>query len=137
VGIERQRGVGEEARDLARELRLPAFVEDFLAGLPKPPLDHLVGREAFEEEVAGGLDDALDLRCARGSLQRAEQCLLMGDGEVQDAELPAHGVARELVCAVERDLGRIAQVAAQRGGIGRPEGAGPRAEVGSHLRGPR
>jgi hypothetical protein len=36
VGIERQRGVGEEARELARELGLTAFVEDLLAGLPKP-----------------------------------------------------------------------------------------------------
>ena len=61
----------------------------------------------------------------------------MGDGEIEHAQLPAHGVARELVCTVERDLGRIAQVTAQRGGICGPERSGPGAEARSHGRGPR
>ena len=74
---------------------------------------------------------------ARRALQRGEKGLLMGNREIEHAQLPAHRVARELVGAVERDLGRVAQVAAQRGGIGRPERSGPGAEAGRHARGPR
>ena len=62
MGVEGQGGVGEKARELARELGLAAFVEDLLASLPEAPLDHLVRRQAFEEEVAGRAHDALDLR---------------------------------------------------------------------------
>ena len=109
VGVEGQRGVREEGRQLARQLGLAAFEQGGLPGLRESALDHLERGEALEEEVAGrARDGAATSAASEASSERRQQRLLVGDGQVEHAELPAHRLARELVRDAERGLARFA-----------------------------
>ena len=133
VGVARERRVGEERGQLPRQLGPAATLHRGLLRLGEPALDHLERRQPLQVEVTRGAGHPLDVGGVRGACERRHERLLVRDRQVEHAELPAHGVAGELVRREQRGLARLAQVVVERGRVRRAEGL----EDGGHDRSPR
>src|SRR5690349_14997309 len=126
-GSTRERRVRQEARKTAQHRRLPTLVRSGLARLSEPALDHLVGREALEEDLLGSRDRSVDVLGGAAGEDPPER-LVVDDREVQDAQPLGDGPAAELVCAPQERLIWLLQVATHGEGVGLGE-----RRAGAHL----
>ena len=137
-GVEGERGIGQEGRQLTRHLGLAPFEPRCFAGPPRTPAGPSRTRTGSRgRSHRPPASRCWRLRRARRSGQQRQQGLLVGDGQVEHAQPPAHRLAPELVRDPERRLARVAQVVRESGRVRRPKRHGSGAHARGHGRTPR